>query len=174
MALATRQVLPSKFSKHTFTQPQLVALYCLKIKLGVTYRELSDWLALWPRIRKALGLKRLPHFTTVQKAFGRLSSAIWRVLQRLSAAMVEGDRIAALDASGWDRSYASRYYTQRIKLKLRSLKTTLLVDTQAQTVLEIHVTTTRRHDTQIAPGLTKRNLERFEALAADKGYPDLP
>jgi len=172
MALATRQVPPysSKFSKRTFTQPQLMTLYCLKIKLGVTYRELVDWLGEMPRIREALGLKQLPHFTTVQKAFQRLSTAIWRVLQRLSAAL--GDGVAAVDSSGWDRSYASRYYTQRVKLKLRALQTTLLVDTQAQTVLDLHVTTTRKHDTQIGPQLTERNLERFETLAADKGYDD--
>jgi hypothetical protein len=44
MRLATQQVplFSCKFSKHTFTQPQLVVLYCLKIKLGVTYRELGD------------------------------------------------------------------------------------------------------------------------------------
>jgi hypothetical protein len=44
MALATRQVPPysSKFSKHTFTQPQLVVLYCLKIELGVTYTSASS------------------------------------------------------------------------------------------------------------------------------------
>ncbi len=77
--------------------------------------------------------------------------------------------VAAVDSSGWDRSHASRYYTQRVKLKIRALKTTLLVDTQAQMVLDVHVTTTCNHDTQIAPQLTGRNLERFEALAADKG-----
>ncbi len=125
-----------------------------------------------PRIRKALGLKRLPHFTTVQKAFQRLSPAIWRVLQRISASLLHGDGVAAVDSSGWDRSSASRSYTQRIKLKLRALKTTLLVDTGAQTVLDLHVTTTRTHDTQIGPQLTERNLEHFEALAADKGYDD--
>jgi hypothetical protein len=39
MHLATQQIPPyrSKSSKHTFTQPQLVALYCLELKLGVTY-----------------------------------------------------------------------------------------------------------------------------------------
>ena len=147
-----------------------MVLYCLKIKLGVTYRELGDWLREMPRIRETLGLKQLPHFTTVQKAFQRLSTAIWRVLQRISASL--GDGVAAVDASGWDRSYASRYYTQRVKLKIRALKTTLLVDTQAQTVLDLHVTTTRKHDTQIGPQLTERNLEHFEALAADKGYDD--
>ncbi|MGQ9733300.1 MAG: IS5 family transposase, partial [Candidatus Zipacnadales bacterium] len=174
MRLATEQVPPysSKFSKRTFTQPQLLTLYCLKLKLGVTYRDLIDWLGEMPRIREALGLERLPHFTTVQKAFERLSTAIWRVLQRLSASLLTGDGVAALDASGWDRSYASRYYTQRVKLQIHSLKTTLLVDTRAQTVLDLHVTTTRKHDTQIGPQLTQRNLAHFETLAADKGYDD--
>jgi len=60
--LARQRIPPysAKCSKHTFTQPQLAVLYCLKIKLGVTYRELIDWLAEMPRIRRALGLKRLP------------------------------------------------------------------------------------------------------------------
>jgi len=111
MRLATQGVplYSSKFSKRTFIQPQLVVLYCLKIKLGVTYRKLEDWLGELPRIRETLGLKQLPHFTMVQKAFQRLNTEIWRVLQRLSASL--GDGVAALDASGWDRSHASCYYT---------------------------------------------------------------
>jgi len=52
------------------------------------------------------------------------------------------------------------------------LKTTLLVDTGAQTMLDLHVTTTRKYVKEIAPPLTQRNLERFERLAADKGYDD--
>lgn len=41
MQLATQRVplYSSPFSKHTFAQPQLVVLYCLKIKLGFTYRS---------------------------------------------------------------------------------------------------------------------------------------
>ena len=137
--LATERVPPCS-SKHIFTQPQLITLYCLKLKLRATYRELIDWLAEMPRIQEALGLKRLPHFTTVQKAL-RLSTSIWRVLQRVSSSLVESDGVAALDSTGWDRSYASRYYTQRAKLKLRALKVTLLVDTEAQAVLDLHLTT---------------------------------
>ncbi len=164
----------SQFSKRIFTQPQLIVLYCLKLKLRVSYRELIDWLSEMPRIQQALGLKRLPHFTTVQKAFARLETAVWRVLQRMSASLLEpeGDRVAALDATGWERSYASRHYTQRIKLQIRALKVTLLVDTGSQTVLDLHITTTRKHDTQIAPGLAERNLDRFDVLSADKGYDD--
>jgi IS5 family transposase len=178
LQLATQHLPPysSKFSKRTFTQPQLVTLYCLKLKLRATYRELIDWLEEMPRLQEALGLQRLPHFTTVQKAFARLSATIWRVLHRVSASLLasseEEGRVAALDASGWDRHYASRYYTQRVKLKIRALKTTLLVETHTQAILDLHLTTTWRHDTQIGPRLTARNLEHFETLVADKGYDD--
>ena len=138
MALAN-QVVPaysSKFSKKRFTQAQAqhVALNCLRIKLKVTYRDLIDWLEEMPRIQEALGLKgkELPHWTTVQKAFDRLSLVIWRVLLRASAALRKRSRIGVLDASGFARHYASRYYTQRTKLKISSIKTTLLVDVGAQ------------------------------------------
>ncbi len=114
---ATEHVPPCsfQFSKSAFTQSQLITLYCLKLKLGVSYRELIDRLREMPRIQEALGLLRLPPLHTVSKAFARLETAVWRVLQRVSASRVEGegDRVAALDASGRDR-YARRHYTQRV------------------------------------------------------------
>jgi len=81
MEMASRWVPPysSKSSKRTFTQLQLITLFCLKLKLRATYRELIDWLAEMPRVQEALGLKGLLHFTTVQKTFARLETAIWRV-----------------------------------------------------------------------------------------------
>jgi IS5 family transposase len=39
-------------------------------------------------------------------------------------------------------------------------------------IIDLHLTTTRRHDTQIAPGLVMRNLDAFSALMGDKGYDD--
>lgn len=47
---------------------------------------------------------------------------------------------------------------------------TLLVDTATTAVLDIHVTTTRKHDTQIASQVVKRNAESITVLAGDKGY----
>ena len=142
------------------------------LELGVSYCELIDWLQEMPSLQEALGLQHLPHFTMARKAFARLETAVWRVLQWVSASLVAGDQIAALDATGWDRSYASRHYTQQVKLQIRSLKVTLLMDTGVQAVLDLHVTTIRKHDTQIALRLTERNLDRFEVLSADKGYDD--
>jgi IS5 family transposase len=101
-----------------------------------------------------------------------LETAVGRVLQQISASLLEGDGVVALDATGWERSYASRHYTQRIHLKIKALKTTLLIETRTQLVLDLHLTPTRKHDTQIGPKLTERNLSRFQTLIADKGYDD--
>ena len=80
--------------------------------------------------------------------------------------------IAGIDVSGYERHYASHYYTKRAKLKISSIKTTILVDLEKQIVLDLHMTTTRKHDTQIAPRILKRNQGSFRVLTADKGYDD--
>ncbi|NLV15322.1 transposase [Haloarcula argentinensis] len=53
-----------------------------------------------------------------------------------------------------------------------TLSATLLVDTRVNAILDIHVTTTRKHDSQIAPSLIKRNPENIDILLGDKGYDD--
>jgi len=59
--------------------------------------------------------------------------------------------IVGVDASGFDRSHASKHYTKRAELTIQQLKVTLLVDTKVNAILDLHVTTTRKHDSQIAP-----------------------
>ena len=55
---------------------------------------------------------------------------------------------------------------------IQQLKVTLLVDTEVNATLDLHVTTTRKHDSQIAPSLIRRNLENIDILLGDKGYDD--
>ena len=57
-------------------------------------------------------------------------------------------------------------------MTIQQLKVTLLVDTRANAILDLHVTTTRKHDSQIAPSLIKRNAENVAILLGDKGYDD--
>ena len=49
---------------------------------------------------------------------------------------------------------------------------TLLVDTEVNAILDLHVMATRKHDSQIAPSLIKRNPETIDILLGDKGYDD--
>ena len=62
----------SPFSKHTYTQPQLLALLALKQFLKTDYRGLVALLAEWSELRRALGLTRVPHYSTLCYAERRL------------------------------------------------------------------------------------------------------
>jgi IS5 family transposase len=80
--------------------------------------------------------------------------------------------VTGIDASGFERAHASTHYTKRTNLTIQQLKTTLLVDTATNAILDVHVTTTRKHDTQIAPQVVKRNGQSIAVLTGDKGYDD--
>ena len=62
-----RRVMPayrSKYSKHTFTQPQLLAILCLMRYEDWTFRETEVRLQEHIELRMALGLKQTPDYTT--------------------------------------------------------------------------------------------------------------
>jgi IS5 family transposase len=98
--------------------------------------------------------------------------AVWRVLLNLSVTLLPTNGVVGIDASGFDRSHASKHYTKRTKLTIQQLKVTLLVDTRANAIIDLHVTTTRKHDSQIGLSLIKRNAENVTILLGDKGYDD--
>jgi hypothetical protein len=62
----------SKFSPRRYTQPQLLALLALREFLKVDYRGLVALLRDWSDLRAALGLDRVPNFSTLQRAARRL------------------------------------------------------------------------------------------------------
>jgi Transposase domain (DUF772) len=62
----------SKFSKKDFTQHQLLAMLALKQFLGTDDRGLVACLADWSDLRDALGIDKVPHFTTLFHAQQRL------------------------------------------------------------------------------------------------------
>lgn len=174
MVLARRAVarFSTRYSRKRFTLRQHVVLLCLKVKKTTTYRELVDELIEMPRIRDALNLDSIPASSTLCKAFDRLEMAVWRVLLNASLSDLSLNGVAGIYASGFERAHASAHYTKRTNLTIKQLKTTLLVDTATNAVVDVHVTTTRKHDTQIAPQVVKRNAEFIEVLTGDKGYDD--
>ncbi len=62
----------SRFSRRDFTQPQLFALLALKQFLKTDYRGVMTLLAEWSDLRRALGVKKVPHFSTLCYAQRRL------------------------------------------------------------------------------------------------------
>ena len=89
----SRAVLPryrSRFSKHQFTQPQLLAILCLMRYEDWTFREAELRPGEHRELRQALGLASVPDFTT-----------LYRFLQRL-------------DDQTIDRAVSRRFYLKRL------------------------------------------------------------
>jgi hypothetical protein len=70
-----RAALPaygSPYSRHDYTQPQLFALLVLKQFLRTDYRGLVALVAEWRELRRALGLRKVPHYSTLAHASCRI------------------------------------------------------------------------------------------------------
>ena len=61
----------SEYSRQICTQHQLMALLCLMKRLRLRYREIVEIVELMPKLQELIGLKEVPHFTTLQKFFKR-------------------------------------------------------------------------------------------------------
>ncbi len=62
----------SHFSRKDFTQAQLFSILVLKQFLKTDYRGMVQMLRDFSDLRKVLKLKKVPHYTTLQKAEARL------------------------------------------------------------------------------------------------------
>jgi hypothetical protein len=106
----SRAVLPryrSRFSKHQFTQPQLLAILCLMRYEDWTFREAEVRLGEHRELRQALGLVSVPDFTTWYRFLERLDDvtidrAVGETVRRLRGGRRKGRRRArvAVDATG--------------------------------------------------------------------------
>lgn len=72
LAKATLPAYRTRSSKHTFTQPALLAVRCVMRYEDWTYRETEGRLAERKELREVLGLTRVPDSTTLNCYLKRL------------------------------------------------------------------------------------------------------
>ncbi len=155
-----------------FANYAVVSLHRLRIYLPKSYRDTLDLLSEMPQILAEIGLETdvIPHHSTLVKAFERLQIEVWRVLLRLSAQLHDTAGHGAMDATFFDRETARKHYCRQTNYRVQTLKTTALVATDSQAVLDVHCTTEKRHNTQSGWQLARRNADEIASLAADEGY----
>ena len=59
----------SKYSKHVYTQHQLLVLVLLKEYISTDYRDFVELIDLMSDIKEKLDLDKIPHFTTLQNLY---------------------------------------------------------------------------------------------------------
>ena len=82
VARAAVPAYASKFSRKDFTWHQHLALLVLKTLLKTDYRGLVNYLRDWSELRGAVGLQKVPHFTTLQKVHARIKRKTFHALIR--------------------------------------------------------------------------------------------
>jgi hypothetical protein len=107
-----------RHSPRVYTQPQLFVCLVLKTFFRKDYRGITAILQDFDALRAYLGLKSVPHFTTLQKASKRLlrtpvarrlfQGAVRRLLGRRQRV-----KRAAMDSTGLDLGRRSAYYVRR-------------------------------------------------------------
>ena len=119
-----RAVLPpyrTRFSKHQFTQPQLLAVLCLMRYEDWTFREAEVRLKEHRELCQTLGLKSVPDYTTLYRFLKRLDGqaidrAVGETVRRMGGGRGCTGRGAcvAVDATGLAQGAVSTYFVRRL------------------------------------------------------------
>lgn len=178
MKVAKKYVEPYSHSNspQKFTQAQLLTCLILRAYLKTTYRGVIEILELSESLQKAIGLERLPHFTTLKKFADRSS-----VLEIIDAMLLEltrqfaGDSPdeAAIDSTGMETTSASAHYRARSgKTCKKYVKLSICVMAGSLLPSSVVASWGPYNDKREAPDLLVKasTVNRPKKLFADAGY----
>ena len=165
------------FSNHLYSQHTLFTILAMKIYTKSTYREITDVIDVSDVIKRYLRIKKVPHFTTIQKFFKRLPSEQIREINQLILLLndIKAD-IIALDGSGFTNDYADKYYAKiRQKERKSYIKNHLTIDVKTRLILYYQTSRGPKYDTQFAkPALRQIKKYKPDYIVADKAYDTEP
>ena len=187
--MIAKSVLPEfahRYSPKKFTQPQLFVCLVLKIFFKTDYRGIVAILNDSSDLCKTFDLITVPHFTTLQKASKRLLKQ--KPAEKLLIATIKNVidnnnvELAAIDSTGLDSSYVSRYFVRRRRSKQYELwedtiykrfpKLAVVCDCYNHMILSAMTTRGPSVDVNQFCQPVKSAAEQFkiEHLLADAGY----
>ena len=164
-------VLPryrSRFSKHQFTQPQLLAVLCLMRYEDGTFRETEVRLREQGELRKVLKLQSVPDDTTLYRFLKRLDDkkidqALGEAARRMGSTHRPRRRArVAVDATGLAQGAVSTFFVRRRDHHTNQplpgrhwLKWLVVVDVALQVLLSQTARTGPWNDSGNLPGLVE-------------------
>ena len=139
--------------------------------LNISYREFIHWLES-SKLLEYLRLKRIPHYTTLQKVTKRLNP-LW--LQKIVGSFTKNKQLkAGIDGTGFSILEGSSYYCKRTLIvgkRKRYTKLSILADLKEQLIIACNVRMYPANDIlDFLPLAKKLKGKKVAYLAADKGY----
>lgn len=154
----------SKFSNKIFCNHQKIILLVLKQKLRTTYRDLVEFLKI-SNIPLYIGLKRIPHHSTLVKFAKKIKSCLLRILLPYREAITTG-----VDGTGFEVGNRSMHYqisTTRSSYR-RYIKLSISADLDKQLILKQTIHKGPRNDNKDFMPLVR--AIKTKCVCADKGY----
>jgi transposase len=163
----------SNFSKTTYGNFVHVFLTVYKEKLNLSYRRFVE-VCEENNLQRMLCIKRIPHYTTIQKFVQRINKTIFEKLVRACRKLLKLKNItAAIDGTGFSNTNPSHHYIKRINSKKpvkNYTKTVFLADINNNIILDVKTTSNHEHETLSFKPMIKQLAGCLKTVLADKGY----
>jgi len=160
--------------KKTYNNYQHLFLLIAKEHSNYDYRSFIESLY-DSKIPQYIGLKMIPHFTTLQKFAKRLEANIVDKLVFLTKNLFKKKgNILGADSTGMELDHASAHYCKRInreKPVKGFVNLNMICDIKNKNILVTKIRKKRRHDcSDFLPMFNKIKNFDFDYFVADKGY----
>lgn len=162
----------SNFSKKMYGNFVHVFLCVYKEKLNMSYRRFVE-VCMENNMQRMLCIKRIPHFTTIQKFVQRMKKELFEKLVRACTKLLNvQDVVGAIDGTGFSNTNPSHYYQKRIDGKevKNYTKTVFLSDVRTKLILDVETQSDRTHETTHFKPMVKQLASCLKTILADKGY----
>jgi IS5 family transposase len=161
----------SVFSKTMYGNIKLTFLVAYKEKLNCSYRRFTQ-ICDENNIQRMLCLKKIPHYTTLQKFVQRTNKKIFEKLVKACHKLLNLKNIqASIDATGFSNTNPSHHYCKRIHKNVKNYtKTTFLTDNKTKLILNVKTVSDHTHDTLFFKPMVKELVSSLKLVLADKGY----
>ena len=181
MKLSGRYMQPYSHAKspHKFTQSQLMTCLILRAYLKTTYRGVIEFLETSEALKKCLGLKRLPHYSTLKYFENRsdtlaiVDAILADVVRQVVAQSGETEEEVAIDSTGVESTSASAYFnTRRGGKRKRYVKLSLCVTCGTLLPASVVLSWGPCNDKAVARPLLEKTKAVIQpkTLFADAGY----
>ena len=159
-------------SKKTYNNFVHVFLLVYKERLNVSYRRFVE-IAAENNLQRMLCIKRIPHFTTLQKFLQRIDKKLFEKMVRACRKLLAlKDIEASIDGTGFSNTNPSHYYCKRIdgKTPKNYTKTVFLTDNKTKLILNVKTFSDNTHETTQLKPMVSELSNCLKTLIADKAY----
>ena len=170
--LANMKNTKSVFSKKMYGNIKLAFLVCYREKLNVSYRRFVE-ICEENNVQRMLCIKRMPHYTTLQKFVQRIDKKLFEKMVRACRKLLNlKDVTVSIDGTGFSNTNPSHHYLKRIDgVRVKNYtKTVFLADNKTKLVLNIRTHSDHASETLDFIPLVKELKKTITCILADKGY----